>query len=230
MDNPGTGLRVPKKGYRLFRSREWSVLLEGIWHNNPIFGMMLGLCSTLAVTNLLANALVMSVSVTVVLVVNSAIVSALRQFIPEKVRMVVFMLITSSLVITVDMMLKILLPNISEALGPYVALIITNCIIMGRAEAFASNNSVGISIVDSCGVGLGYTLSLMVIAFFRELLGFGTLFGLRVLPEFLEPIQLLAIPPGAFFALGIFILVVNWLRAGAAAKSSEGGCSSCNSC
>ena len=230
MGEQKTGLRTPKKGYRLFRSREWGVLTEGIWNNNPIFGMMLGLCSTLAVTNLLSNAFVMSMSVTVVLVINSAIISALRQFIPEKVRMVVYMLITSSLVIAVDMVLKILLPDISKALGPYVALIITNCIIMGRAEAFAANNSVGLSIADSFGVGIGYTFSLMVIAFFRELLGFGSLFGFRVLPDAVKPIQLLSIPPGAFFALGVFILVINWLRADKAAGDKKGGCGSCSSC
>lgn len=235
MGEQKTGLRTPKKGYRLLRSKEWGVLTEGVWNNNPIFGMMLGLCSTLAVTNLLSNAFVMSVSVTVVLVVNSAIVATLRNYIPEKVRMVVFMLITSTLVIAVDMVLKILLPDISKALGPYVALIITNCIIMGRAEAFASNNSVGLSIADSFGVGIGYTFSLMVIAFFRELLGFGSLFGFRVLPEGVEAIQLLAIPPGAFFALGVFILIINWIRAknsdeSEPAKDKKGGCGSCNSC
>ncbi len=231
MGEQKTGLRIPKKGYRLFRSKEWGVLTEGIWNNNPIFGMMLGLCSTLAVTNLLSNAFVMSVSVTVVLVVNSAIVAALRNYIPEKVRMVVFMLITSTLVIVVDRALKIMLPDISKALGPYVALIITNCIIMGRAEAFAANNNVGLSIADSFGVGIGYTFSLMVIAFFRELLGFGSLFGFRVLPESIEAIQLLSIPPGAFFALGVFILIINWLRADKpAGDNKKEGCGSCNSC
>ena len=235
MGEQKTGLRVPKKGYRLLRSQEWGIMTEGVWNNNPIFGMMLGLCSTLAVTNLLSNAFVMSLSVTVVLVVNSAIVSMLRNFIPEKVRMVVFMLITSTLVIAVDMILKICLPDISKALGPYVALIITNCIIMGRAEAFAANNKVGLSIADSFGVGIGYTFSLMVIAFFRELLGFGSLFGLRVLPENIEPIQLLSIPPGAFFALGVFILIINWLRADKStddnsAENKKGGCGSCKSC
>ncbi|MBT3382038.1 MAG: electron transport complex subunit RsxE [Lentisphaerae bacterium] len=205
-------LKVPKAGYRLFNSKTWAVFSEGVWHNNPIFGMMLGLCSTLAVTNLMSNALVMSVSVTVVLVANSAIISALRNHIPDRVRMIVYMLIVSTLVITVDMMLRICLPDISKALGPYVALIITNCIIMGRAEAFAVNNTVPVSIADSLGVGAGYTFSLMIMAFFRESLGFGTIFGLKVLPEAMSPIQLFAIPPGAFFALGVFILVVNTLK------------------
>ncbi len=219
-------LRVPKKGYRLFKTKAWAVFSEGVWHNNPIFGMMLGLCSTLAVTNLMSNALVMSVSVTLVLVANSAIVSALRQLIPDRVRMITYMMIVSSLVITVDMVLKILLPDISRALGPYVALIITNCIIMGRAEAFAVNNTVAVSVADSLGVGAGYTFSLMTIAFFREILGFGSVFGVKVVPEGMAAMQLFSIPPGAFFALGVFILVVNTLKS----RQDRGGCDACGTC
>ena len=205
-------LKVPRKGYKLFRTKSGTVFIEGLWHNNPIFGMILGLCSTLAVTNLMSNALVMSIAVTVVLVVNSVIISGLRNIIPERVRMITYMLIVSSLVITVDLVLRIFVPDISRALGPYVALIITNCIIMGRAEAFAINNPVRISAMDALGVGLGYTFSLMVIAFFRELIGFGSLFGVRVLPSVITPAALLSVPPGAFFALGTFILVINARR------------------
>jgi len=223
MGEQQAGLRVPRKGYRLFKSQSWKVLIEGLWHNNPIFGMVLGLCSTLAVTNLLTNAFVMSMSVLVVLVVNSLIISLLRNLIPDRVRMIVYMLIASSLVIAVDMVLRITLPEVSKALGAYVALIITNCIIMGRAEAFAINNPPMVTIADAVGVGLGYSFSLMTIAFFRELLGFGTLFGLRVLPAAVEPIQLLTVPPGAFFALGVFILVINRIRAGRGDSKQEGG-------
>jgi Na+-transporting NADH:ubiquinone oxidoreductase subunit D len=206
------GLKVPKKGYRLFKTKNWSVFVEGLWHNNPIFGMILGLCSALAVTNLMANALVMSLAVIVILVVNSTIISLLKTVIPERVRMIAYMLIVSTLVITVDLMLKIFVPDISRALGPYVALIITNCIIMGRAEAFAINNPVGLTVADALGVGMGYGFSLMTIAFFRELVGFGSLFGYRVIPESVTPAALFSIPPGAFFALGTFILVINAIR------------------
>jgi Na+-transporting NADH:ubiquinone oxidoreductase subunit D len=206
------GLKVPKKGYRLFKTKSWTVFVEGLWHNNPIFGMILGLCSALAVTNLMANALVMSLAVIVILVINSMIISILKSVIPERVRMIAYMLIVSTLVITVDLMLKIFVPDISRALGPYVALIITNCIIMGRAEAFAINNPVGLTISDALGVGMGYGFSLMTIAFFRELVGFGSLFGLRVIPEAVTPAALFSIPPGAFFALGTFILVINAIR------------------
>lgn len=205
-------LKVPQKGYKLFKSKSWVIFKEGVWHNNPIFGMVLGLCSTLAVTNLMSNALVMSMSVTIVLIVNSFLISLLRSVIPEKVRMIAYMLITSTLVITVDMILKIMLPQVSKALGPYVALIITNCIIMGRAEAYAINNPVRVSLIDAFGVGVGYTFSLMTIALFRELIGFGSIFGIRILPESVQPISLFTVPPGAFFALGIFILVINSIR------------------
>lgn len=208
----GIRLRIPKKGYRLFKSKSWSVFIEGVWHNNPIFGMVLGMCSTLAVTNLMANALVMSLAVTIVLVVNSTLISLLRNLIPERVRMISYMLIASSLVITIDQFLKILLPDVSRALGPYVALIITNCILMGRAEAYAINNPVGISVVDALGVGLGYTFSLMTLALFREIFGFGSVFGVRIIPASITPIGLLSVPPGAFFALGVFILVVNTIK------------------
>lgn len=205
-------LKVPRKGYRLFKSTGWIIFTEGLWHNNPIFGMFLGLCSTLAVTNLMSNALVMSLSVTLVLIVNSAIISVLRKVIPEKVRMIAYMLITSTLVITVDMALRILLPDISKALGPYVALIITNCIIMGRAEAYAINNPPFVSVIDALGVGLGYTFSLMIISLFREIVGFGSVFGIRIFHSSMEPISLFTIPPGAFFALGIFILIINTIK------------------
>ncbi len=205
-------LKVPRKGYKLFKTKSWMVFMEGLWHNNPIFGMVLGLCSTLAVTNLMNNALVMSLAVTVVLIFNSAIISAIRNLIPERVRMIAYMLVISTLVITVDRFLKIFVPEISNALGPYVALIITNCILMGRAEAFAINNPVGISIMDALGVGLGYTFSLMSLAVFRELLGFGSLFGFRIIPEGISTLSLFSVPPGAFFALGIFILIINSIR------------------
>lgn len=207
-----TNLKIPKKGYRLFKTKSWMVFMEGLWHNNPIFGMVLGLCSTLAVTNLMSNALVMSLAVTVVLILNSTIIAAMRNIIPERVRMIVYMLVISTLVITVDRFLKIFVPDISNALGPYVALIITNCILMGRAEAFAINNPVAISIMDALGVGLGYTFSLMSLAFFREFFGFGSLFGIRVIPEGISTLSLFSVPPGAFFALGIFILVINSIR------------------
>ena len=205
-------LRTPKKGYRLFSKKHTQVLTEGLWHNNPIFGMVLGLCSTLAVTNLVKNTLVMTLAVTIVLMANSAIISAIRNYIPEKVRMIAFMLITSTLVIAVDIILKLFLPDVSKSMGPYVALIITNCLLMGRAEAFAASNSTVLSVFDALGVGLGYSFSLLIISIFRELVGFGTIFGFQVLPETMGTISIFSIPPGAFFTLGVYILIINIIR------------------
>jgi Na+-transporting NADH:ubiquinone oxidoreductase subunit D len=205
-------LHTPKKGYRLFSKKNKQVMTEGLWHNNPIFGMVLGLCSTLAVTNLVKNTLVMTMAVLLVLMANSAIISAIRNFIPDKVRMIAYMLITSTLVIAVDIVLKLFLPDISKAMGAYVALIITNCIIMGRAEAFAASNSADLSVVDAMGVGLGYAFSLLIISVFRELIGFGTLFGFQILPDSFEAFSIFTIPPGAFFSLGAFILVINIIK------------------
>lgn len=185
------------------------IFTDGLWDNNPIFRMALGLCSTLAVTNLIFNTLVMSLSVLVTLILNSLIISLLRNLIPERVRMISYMLITSTIVILVDMVLKIYLPEISKELGPYVALIITNCIIMGRAEAFAINSGVVDSVIDAVSVGLGYSLSLIVLSIVREVLGFGSFVGMPLLKGLFIPIKLLTIPPGAFFMLGIFILIVN---------------------
>ncbi len=185
------------------------ILKDGLWANNPIFRMALGLCSTLAVTNLLLNTLIMATSVTVTLILNSIIISALRNIIPEKIRMISYMIITSALVIIIDMVIKIYYPEISKQLGPYVALIITNCIIMGRAEAFAISNGVVDSFLDAVSIGFGYSLSLISLAIVRELLGFGTLLGYTITKDLFAPFKLLSIPPGAFFMLGIFILIVN---------------------
>jgi Na+-transporting NADH:ubiquinone oxidoreductase subunit D len=205
-------LKTPQKGYKIFQTKGAKIVAEGVWHNNPIFGMVLGLCSTLAVTNLMSNALVMGISVTAVIVLNSLIISLIRDYIPERTRMIVYMLITATLVIAVDRFLRIFVPDISNALGPYVALIITNCLVMGRAEAFAINNSPVLSILDGWGVGLGYTLSLLIISFFRELVGFGSVFGMRILPASITPMALFSIPPGAFFTLGTYILLINVIR------------------
>jgi Na+-transporting NADH:ubiquinone oxidoreductase subunit D len=190
---------------------------EGLWENNPIFRMALGLCSTLAVTNLLFNTIIMATSVTVTLILNSIIISVLRNIIPEKIRMISYMIITSALVIIIDMIIKIFYPEISKQLGPYVALIITNCIIMGRAEAFAINNPVFESFIDAVSIGLGYSLSLISLAIVREFLGFGTLLGFSITKGLFAPFKLLSVPPGAFFMLGVFILIVNTI------SSKKGG-------
>ncbi|MBN1291673.1 MAG: electron transport complex subunit RsxE [Candidatus Latescibacteria bacterium] len=178
---------------------------EGFWANNASFRMMLGLCSTLAVTNSLRNSLAMSFGVIFVLVASSMFISAIRAIIPSRVRMAVFMMLISTFTIVVDQLLKAYYPAISKELGPYVGLIITNCIVMGRAEAFAISNPVFPSIIDAFAVSTGYAFSLLMLATIRELLGFGTLFGITILGTWWTPWVIMILPPGSFFVLGLYI-------------------------
>lgn len=166
------------------------ILKENIWYSNPVFIQILGICSTLAVTNNLMNTVIMTVGLMFVTGFTNVTVSLLKNLIPRKVRMIVQTLIIAFYVIIVDILLRAYLPDVSKALGPYVGLIITNCIIMGRAEAFAQSNGPLLSLWDGITSGLGYMWVLMIIAFIRELLGFGTLFGFRVLPRDLPHGQL----------------------------------------
>ena len=189
----------------LRQTREWKVFIDGFWYNNASFRMMLGLCSTLAVTNSVRNSLAMSFGVIFVLVCSSTIISTIRAIIPSRVRMAVFMMTISTFTIVVDQFLKAYFPVISNELGPYVGLIITNCIVMGRAEAFAISNKVFPSIIDALGVALGYAFSLLMIAFIRELMGFGAIMGFTVLGDWWTPWVIMILPPGAFFVLGLYI-------------------------
>jgi Na+-transporting NADH:ubiquinone oxidoreductase subunit D len=185
-----------------------SLTKENLWNNNPVFVQILGICSTLAVTNNLTNTFIMTVSVTFVTAFTNLSVSILKNYIPRKVRMIIQTLIISFFVIIVDIMLRAYLPDVSKSLGPYVGLIITNCIIMGRAEAFAQSNGPFISLWDGITSGLGYMWVLMSIAFFREILGFGTLFGIKILDGHFTPWTIMVMAPSAFFILGILIWIV----------------------
>jgi len=189
----------------LRQTREWKIFYEGFWKNNAGFRMMLGLCSTLAVTNNLVNSFTMSLGVIFVTCSSSSMISILRPIIPPRVRMAVFMMVISTFTIVVDQVLKAFYPTVSAALGPYVGLIITNCIVMGRAEAFAISNPVFPSFLDAFGVSSGYAFSLLMIAAIRELLGFGTMFGMTVLGQWWTPWVIMILPPGAFFVLGMYI-------------------------
>lgn len=182
---------------------------KGLWKDNPVLRQILGICSTLAVTNLLVNTLVMCAGLIFTLSLSSLTVSLLRNYTPMRIRMMAQTLIIASYVIMVDITIRAYLPHISDTLGPYVGLIITNCIIMGRCEGFARNNSPWPSLLDGLAVSLGYTIVLLVIALFREALGFGTMMGWRVMPEGFTPWTIMIMAPGAFFALGIFIWIVN---------------------
>jgi Na+-transporting NADH:ubiquinone oxidoreductase subunit D len=190
-------------------------LAEGIWKNNPISIQVLGICSTLAVTSRFENALVMGAALILVTALSNLFVSALRTVTPRRVRMIAEMAIAATLVIIFDQFLKAFYWDMSKQLGPYVGLIITNCILMGRAEAFALQNPPLLSVVDGAANGLGYAAVLAIIGFTRELVGSGRigllekLFGHTVdLSAWYEPNQLMVLAPGAFFALGFLIAIV----------------------
>jgi Na+-transporting NADH:ubiquinone oxidoreductase subunit D len=195
------------------------IFLTGLWKDNPVLRQILGICSTLAVTNLMVNTLVMNAGLIFTVCMSSLTVSLLRNYTPMRIRMMVQTLIIASYVIIVDILIKAHLPDISEALGPYVALIITNCIIMGRCEAFARNNPPLASFLDGLGMSLGYSLVLVIIAFIREPLGFGTLLGMRVMPEGFVQWTIMIMAPGAFFTLGILAWITKYFLP--AAKTGE---------
>lgn len=184
------------------------IITQGLWIENPVLKHTLGICSTLAVTNLLVNTLVMNIGLIFTLTFSCATVSVLRKVTPMRIRMMVQTLIISSYVIVFDIVIKAYIPDISEALGPYVGLIITNCIIMGRCEAFARNNPPLPAFLDGLAVGVGFSLVLFAIAVVRELLGFGTLFGQMVMPDWFTPWTIMIMAPGAFFMLGIYVWIV----------------------
>lgn len=196
------------------RYKKWfNVLRDGFKSNNPVFVAVLGICSALAITNTVANAIAMGLGVTFVVMLSSATVSLLRSFIPSKVRMVTYMVIISTYTIAVQMFLQAYFPNIYSALGAYVGLIITNCIVMGRAEAFAVKNPVRYTLVDGFASGMGYMFVLILVSIIREPLAFGTLLGVQVMPEGFTPWVTMAIAPGGFFILGVFIWILrDWAK------------------
>ena len=191
----------------LSRGQSLKTVVNGIWKNHPIFSMILGICSALAVSNTVANALAMGAGVTFVLLATGLLVAALRRLIPTRVRMITYMIIIATFVIVVDRTLNALFPDIRQAIGPYVGLIITNCIIMGRAEAFYIQNRVGQSLLDAFSNGFSYTYTLVSVAVVRELLGFGTILGFRVMPAGFTNWVVMAMAPGAFFVLAVFIWI-----------------------
>lgn len=194
------------------------ILGNGTWAENPIFRQVLGICSALAVTNLVANTLFMCFGVIFVTALSNFTISLLRNLIPKRIRMIVQVLVIASFVMMVDIIIKGVAPEIHRFIGPYVGLIITNCIIMGRAEAFASQNRPVASLVDGFAMGLGYSAVLLVIASVREPLGFGTWLGMQLpgIDSWWHQWVIMVMPPGAFFMLAI----VTWIARAASAKPS----------
>ncbi|QWB95950.1 electron transport complex subunit RsxE [Mycoplasmatota bacterium] len=196
---------MTKKWIRLKYTKTYNILKNGISMENPIAIAVLGICSALAVTNKVENALAMGLGVTFVIMASSLMISMMRNFIPSKVRMITYMVVISSFVIIVQLFLEAYFPTIAESLGAYVGLIITNCIVMGRQEAFASKNPVKYSIVDGFASGMGYTIILLLTASIREVLAFGTFLNMQVVPDTWTNWVVMAMAPGGFFILGMFI-------------------------
>ena len=187
-------------------------LLKGLWRENPVFVQVLGMCPVLAVTNTVVNSLVMGIATTFVLVMSNISVSAFRNIIPKQVRIASYVLIIATFVTVADYVLPAVSLGVHRALGAFVALIVVNCIILGRAESFASRNTMGRSVLDALGMGAGFTMAVLSLGVVRELLGSGTLAGYPVMGPRFEPFVIMVLPAGAFFVLGGWLLLFNWMR------------------
>ena len=185
------------------------IILNGLFKENPTFGLVLGLCPVLATSTSVKNAAGMAIATTGVLVASNMLVSLLRKTIPDQIRLPAYIVIISTFVIIVELLMKAYFPGLNKALGIFIPLIVVNCIILGRAEAFAGKNPVIQSMVDGLGMGLGFLMSLTIVAFIRELLGHGTLLNIPLWRD-IRPIMIFAFPPGAFITLGCLLGIKNW--------------------
>ncbi len=189
----------------------WGEFHKGILRENPVFRVLLGLCPTLAVSNSIANAIGMGAATTFVLLGSNIVVSAIRSFVPSKIRIPSYIVVIASFVTITELSMAAYFPSLFKSLGIFVPLIVVNCIILGRAEGFASRHGVGASIIDGLGMGLGFTLALLALAVFRELLGSGKLYGMSILGEGFKPVILMILPPGGFLTLGLLLGLFNRL-------------------
>lgn len=185
-------------------------LLRGVWRENPVLVQLLGLCPALAVTNTVANSLAMGLATFFVLMGSSLLVSSLKSVIPHEVRISAYILIIATFVTIADMVLAAVVPDIHKALGAFIALIVVNCMILGRQEAFASKRPVGRALLDAAGTGLGFIVALLMMGAFREVLGNGTFLGFRLFGPSYEPWIVMILPPGGFFTLGFILLGFAW--------------------
>ena len=213
-------------------------LYNGIIKENPTLVLILGMCPTLAVTTSAINGIGMGLSTTVVLIFSNLLISMLRKIIPDSVRMPAFIVVVATLVTVVQFLLEGFVPSLYASLGVYIPLIVVNCIILGRAEAYASKNPVLPSVFDGIGMGLGFTLGLTCIGIVRELIGSGKLFGFQVMPDIYEPVTIFILAPGAFLVLAFLVAGMNRLKRHAAQKGKKiaepqgcgTDCASCGGC
>jgi len=178
---------------------------KGLWDENPVFRQLLGLCPTLAVTGWVMNGLAMGLATSFVLIFSSLVVSSIKKFIPNQVRIASYIVIIATFVTIADRFMAAFFPLLSKSLGPYIPLIVVNCIILGRQEAFSSKNSVGRSFIDALGMSSGFVLALLILSSIREVLGVGTFLGLQVMGTWFKPWIIMILPPGAFLTLGILL-------------------------
>ena len=184
--------------------------LRGVWRENPVLVQMLGLCPALAVTNTVENSLAMGIATFFVLCSSSVLVSLLKRFIPHEVRISTYILIIATFVSVADMCLEAIVPDVHKALGAFIALIVVNCMILGRQEAFASKRPVGRALIDACGTGLGFLIALLIMGGFREVLGNGSFLGVSLFGPNFEPWVVFVLPPGGFLTLGFALLFLSW--------------------
>jgi len=186
--------------------------VKGLWRENPVFVQVLGMCPALAVSNTAINALTMGLATTFVLLMSGMSVSALRGFIPREARIVSYICIIATFVTAVDYLIMAASLELHRSLGAFIALIVVNCLILGRAEAFASKNTLGRSMLDALGMGVGFTVALLWIGVVREILGNGSLFGVVLFPDSFQTWTVMVLPSGGFFAMAMWLLLVNWLK------------------
>lgn len=200
-------------------SEAYAEFAKGIWKENPVFVSVLGMCPMLAVTNSAINAIAMGVASLFVLVGSSFLVSLLRKVIPKQVRITTYIIIIATFVTVADLSLAALLPTVHKELGAFIALIVVNCLILGRQEAFASKQGIKLAVLDALGMGIGFTFALFCLGAAREIFGSGSLFGVSLFGPNFEPWVIMILPPGGFIMLGLILILFNWMKAkrGAAA-------------
>ena len=186
--------------------------LRGIWRENPVLIQMLGLCPALAVTNTVANSIAMGVATFFVLTGSSLLVSTFKRWVPHEVRISTYILIIATFVTIADMMLEAVVPTVHKALGAFVALIVVNCMILSRQEAFASKQPIGRSLLDAAGTGFGFLIALLMMGAVREILGNGTFLGFSLFGPTFEPWVIMILPPGGFLTLGLWLLILSWVE------------------
>jgi len=204
-------------------SKNIEVLTNGILKENPVLRLVLGTCPTLAVTTMASNAIGMGVAATFVLICSNVVISALRNIIPNQVRIPAYVTIIAGFVSVVQMLVKAYMPALDKSLGVFLPLIVVNCIILGRAEMFASKNGVGASALDGLGMGIGFTLTLLLMSSIREILGAGTWFGYQIIPASIDPFTIMTSAPGGFFVFGALMAAATLLTTPRKKKESPSG-------